>query len=85
MQTAQVPPEVAFVTCGLFSDPNDVYQKGKAYYGEDFWKQNIKQEKNTLVDEGIIDRTNTSTHSETNGEGVEKGKENGRGISKNTI
>lgn len=85
MQTAQVPPEVAFVTCGLFSDPNDVYQKGKAYYGEDFWKQNSKQEKNTLVDEGIIDRTNTSTHSETNGEGVEKGKEDGRRISKNTV
>lgn len=85
MQSAQVPPEVAFVTCGLFSDPNDVYQKGKAYYGENFWKQNSKQEKNTLVDEGIIDRTNTSTHSETNEEGVEKGKEDGRGISKNIV
>ena len=83
MKDSQVPPEVAFVTCGLFSDPNDVYQKGKKYYGEDFWKQDSSQGKNTLVGEGIIDRTNTSTHSETNGEGVEKGKEDGRGISKN--
>ena len=83
MKDSQVPPEVAFVTCGLFSDPNDVYQKGKKYYGEDFWKQDSSQGKNTLVGEGIIDRTNTSTHSETNGEGVEKGKENGRRISKN--
>lgn len=85
MQTAQVPPEVAFVTCGLFSDPNDVYQKGKEYYGEDFWKQNSNQKENTFASEGITDHTNTSTHSETNGEGVEKGKENGRGISKNTV
>lgn len=83
MQTAQVPPEVAFVTCGLFSDPNDVYQKGKEYYGEDFWKQNSNQNKNTFASEGITDRTNTSTHSETNGEGVEKGNKDGRGISKN--
>lgn len=85
MKDSQVPPEVAFVTCGLFSDPNDVYQKGKKYYGEDFWKQNNSQYKNTLASEGITDRTNTSTHSETNGEGVEKGKEDGRGISKNIV
>ena len=85
MKDAEVPPEVAFVTCGLFSDPNDVYQKGKEYYGEDFWKQNNSQNKNTLASEGITDRTNTSTHSETNGEGVEKGKEDGRGISKNIV
>ncbi len=85
MKESQVPPEVAFVTCGLFSDPNDVYQKGKEYYGEDFWKQNNSQNKNTLASEGITDRTNTSTHSETNGEGVEKGREDGRGISKNIV
>ena len=84
MQTSQVPPEIAFVTCGLFSDPNDVYQKAKEYYGEKLWKKDSSKE-NTLVDEGITDRTNTSTHSGTNGEGVEKGKENGRGISKNIV
>ena len=83
MQTSQVPPEIAFVTCGLFSDPNDVYQKAKEYYGESLWKQSSSQKENTLVDEGITDRTNTSTHSETNGEGVEKGNKDGRGISKN--
>lgn len=83
MMSAQVPPEVAFVTCDLFSDPNDVYQKGKDYFGESFWKKETTQTK-TLANEGIIDHTNTSTHSETNGEGVEKGKEDGRGISKNT-
>lgn len=85
MQTSQVPPEIAFVTCGLFSDPNDVYQKAKEYYGENLWKQSSSQKENTLVDEGITDRTNTSTHSETNGEGVEKGREDGRGISKNIV
>lgn len=85
MQTSQVPPEIAFVTCGLFSDPNDVYQKAKEYYGESLWKQSSDQKENTLVDEGITDRTNTSTHSETNGEGVEKGNEDGRGISKNIV
>lgn len=85
MQTSQVPPEIAFVTCGLFSDPNDVYQKAKEYYGENLWKQSSNQKENTLVDEGITDRTNTSTHSETNGEGVEKGREDGRGIGKNIV
>lgn len=85
MQTSQVPPEIAFVTCGLFSDPNDVYQKAKEYYGENLWKQSSSPKENTLVDEGITDRTNTSTHSETNGEGVEKGKEDGRGISKDIV
>lgn len=39
MQSAQVPPEVAFATCGLFSDPSDVYAKAIKYYGSDFWKQ----------------------------------------------
>ena len=43
----------------------------------------LSQKENTLVDEGITDHTNTSTHSETNGEGVEKGNKDGRGINKN--
>lgn len=38
MKQAQVPPEVAFAICGLFSDPNDVFAKGKEYFGDDFWK-----------------------------------------------
>lgn len=43
MQTAQVPPDVAFATCGLFSDPNDVYAKAVEYYGPDLWKQNSQK------------------------------------------
>lgn len=38
MKQAQVPPDVAFTICGLFSDPNDVYAKGKKYFGNNFWK-----------------------------------------------
>ena len=38
MKQSQVPPEIAFTICGLFSDPNDVYAKAKVYYGDDFWK-----------------------------------------------
>jgi len=38
MKQAQVPPDVAFSICGLFSDPNDVYAKGVKYFGENFWK-----------------------------------------------
>lgn len=81
MMSAQVPPEVAFVTCDLFSDPNDVYQKGKDYFGEDFWKKDSKSTE-TLVSGGITNHTNTSTHLVKNEVGGEKGKEDGeRGIS----
>lgn len=45
MKQAQVPPDVAFTICGLFSDPNDVYAKGKEYFGEDFWKSENPIEK----------------------------------------
>ena len=38
MKESQVPPDVAFTICGLFSDPNDVYNKAKKYFGDDFWK-----------------------------------------------
>ena len=38
MKQAQVPPDIAFTICGLFSDPNDVYTKGKMYFGDEFWK-----------------------------------------------
>ena len=39
MKDAQVTPDIAFTICGLFSDPNEVYAKSKAFYGEEFWKQ----------------------------------------------
>ena len=81
MMSAQVPPEVAFVTCDLFSDPNDVYQKGKDYFGEEFWKKDSKPTE-TLVSGGITNHTNTSTHLVKNEVGGEKGKKDGeRGIS----
>lgn len=51
MKNAQVPPDVAFAICGLFSDPNEVYQKSKDYYGENLWKEAEKINE-TLTDEG---------------------------------
>ena len=59
MKQSQVPPEIAFTICGLFSDPNDVYAKAKAYYGEDFWKSEspFDNSANDLVDDGNGDKT----------------------------
>lgn len=81
MKEAQVPPDVAFVSCGLFSDPNDVYQKAKAYYGDSFWKEETSLQGksnniNNLTGEGITSRANTSTHLEKNEVGM-KGVKNG--------
>lgn len=84
MKSAQVPPDVAFVSCGLFSDPNDVYQKAKNYYGDSFWKDEIKNSSsqsntnniNNLTGEGITSRANTSTHLGKNEVGM-KGEKNG--------
>jgi len=42
MKQAQVPPDVAFAICGLFSDPNDVFNKGKKYFGDNFWSSEIE-------------------------------------------
>ena len=38
LKNAKVPPEFAFAVVGLFSDPNEVVKQARAYYGEDFWK-----------------------------------------------
>jgi len=77
MMSAQVPPDVAFASCGLFSDPNDVYQKAKNYYGDTFWKEtkisNSGKESNNinnLASEGITRHANTSTHLGKNEVGV---------------
>jgi len=57
MMSAQVSPDVAFATCGLFSDPNDVFDKSIQYFGKDFWKagknQNGNQPQKAEVDNGI--------------------------------
>jgi len=81
MKSAQVPPDVAFVSCGLFSDPNDVYQKAKKYYGESFWKEEMNSKSDTnninnLASEGITSHANTSTHLGKNEVGIE-GEKNG--------
>ena len=44
MKTAQVDPETAFITSGLFSDPNSVVAKSKSYFGDDFWKEGSKED-----------------------------------------
>ena len=41
LKSAQVDPKVAFDVIDLFSDPNDVYESSKEYYGEEnFWQYN---------------------------------------------
>jgi len=45
--TAQVAPEVAFNVIGLFSDSNEVVNQSKAYFGETFWKEEVKPNLNT--------------------------------------
>lgn len=83
MKSAQVVPDIAFASCGLFSDPNDVFQKSKDYYKDNFWKEGESSNSpktsnniNNLANEGIISHTNTSTHLEKNEEGV-KGENDG--------
>lgn len=83
MKSAQVPPDVAFASCGLFSDPNDVYQKAKSYYKDTFWKEaeasktgEASNNINNLASEGITRHTNTSTHLGKNEVGV-KGEKDG--------
>lgn len=56
MKQAQVPPDVAFTICGLFSDPNDVYSKGKKYFGDDFWK--VDGQSGTDIDVGTMNDEN---------------------------
>lgn len=80
MQTAQVPPDIAFVTCGLFSDPNDVYQKAKKYYGDSLWKEetaNTGENPNNINNPSSGGNTrpaNTSTHLGKNEVGKEGAK-----------
>jgi len=52
LKTAKVAPEVAFTVVGLFSDPTEVVNQSKAYFGEDFWmKEEVESENN--VDNGV--------------------------------
>ena len=56
MMSAQVDPETAFITSGLFSDPNSVVAKSKSYFGDDFWKEGSKDNKG--LDDKNIDPNN---------------------------
>lgn len=38
LMTAQVSPEIAFNTVGLFSDPHEAVLLSKSHFGESFWK-----------------------------------------------
>ncbi len=68
MKQAQVPPEVAFTICGLFSDPNDVYIKGKKYFGEDFWKA----ESSTNIDNTNIENVENNKGEKKENQSIEK-------------
>jgi SPP1 family phage portal protein len=46
LKTAKVAPEVAFTVVGLFSDPTEVVNQSKLYFGEDFWmEEEVNDEK----------------------------------------
>lgn len=62
MKQAQVPPDIAFTICGLFSDSNDVYAKAKKYYGDDFWKS----EKTTMSSNNELKRAKENNEDDQN-------------------
>jgi SPP1 family phage portal protein len=91
LMSAQCPPDIAFVTCGLFSDPNDVYQKARSYYGDSLWKEkssNTKGEPNNINNPtggGNTRPANTSTHLGKNEVGKEGAKNGEPGISTSVV
>lgn len=63
MKTAQVDPSVAFATSGLFSDPNEVFNKSKKHYGKNFWNDESKnKETNNTNIPNITDNINLPTN-----------------------
>ena len=66
MKNAQVSPDVAFTICGLFSDPNEVYNKSKKYFGEDFWKTESNFEKDFNQNGNMNDKNQKSQSKENN-------------------
>lgn len=57
LMNAQVAPQVAFQTVGLFSDSNAVVEQSKAFYGDTFWDNN--------PDKDVIINTDVTTPDET--------------------
>lgn len=41
LMSAECPPDIAFSVIGLFNDPNEVFEKAKAYYGDNLWKEAV--------------------------------------------
>lgn len=44
LMSAQVAPQVAFQTVGLFSDPNNVVEQSQEFYGDSFWDNNADKD-----------------------------------------
>ena len=51
LMSAQVAPQVAFQTVGLFSDPNSVVEQSKAFYGDSFWDND--NDKDVMIDDVV--------------------------------
>lgn len=51
LKASNVAPEVAFNVISLFSDSNEVVNKSKAFFGEDFWKDTSDQQTTETVSE----------------------------------
>ena len=62
LKDAQVDPSVAFNTCGLFSDSNEVYLKSKGFYGDEFWKDKTERDTRANID-APTDTTNLPKNS----------------------
>lgn len=78
MKDSQVSPDIAFATCGLFSDSNEVYMKSKDYYGDSFWKSTTTN--NNSGDNSVKDTIKTQIQSE---DGVNLPKNNKKNINNN--
>ena len=76
MKQSQVPPEIAFTICGLFSDPNDVYAKAKIYYGDNFWKAEspFDNSVNDLIDNENGDTTEKKENQSINNISSDEGQ-----------
>lgn len=78
MKQSQVPPDIAFTICGLFSDPNDVYAKAKKYYGDDFWKTESPIENFQNTDN--VDNKEVEEKDELDKEGKQKEDQSNKNI-----
>lgn len=52
LKSAQVAPELAFQNVGLFSDASDAVKVSQDFYGDEFWKEPMKQS-NAFTNENL--------------------------------